>query len=201
MSDTHSVALPPMTVLWSFSYHIFGVDFWPVCLHWSDQRSLILKSFLRYDYKLSMGQIQTRHTNFLPLHVCGRLWRGCRFGVQNCLIQLIAFRDLKYPSSSSFKPNLVDFRLVCIIFIGSEFIDPETCPRVWLQIVYGLYPNRTYWFSSPAGLWKVMTTVLVLIILHVSINTLIGFKTVPQVIQVCSCVVKGFPKGHHGPLG
>ena len=42
----------------------------------------------------------------------------------------ISMLDLKSPSSSLFKPSFVDCWLVCIIFIGSVFIDPKTCPWV-----------------------------------------------------------------------
>ena len=70
---------------------------------------------------------------------------------------------------------------MCIIFIGLEFIDPVTCPRVCYQIVSGPCPNRTYGFASPAGLWKVVTMVLVFVISPVVINKLIGSKAVPQV--------------------
>ena len=101
-------------------------------LHWQYQRLLILKLFLGCDCKLLVGRIQTRHTDFLPPQVCGRLWRGFRLDIQTCSLQLIVYLDLRYPSSSSFKPSFVDFWLVCIIFIGSAFIDPETFHRMWL---------------------------------------------------------------------
>ena len=52
--------------------------------------------------------------------------------------------------------------LVCIVFIGSAFIDTVTVPRVWLKIVSGTYPNRTYGFSSPTGLWRVVVRMMVL---------------------------------------
>ena len=93
------------------------------------------------------------------------------------------------------------FLLVCIIFIGSAFIDPETCPQLWLQIFSGLYPSQTYGFASSVGLWKVVSRVPVIVIGPVSINTLIFFKVVPQVIQFCSCVGKCWLKGNQGPLG
>ena len=38
--------------------------------------------------------------------------------------------DLRYVSSSLFKPYFVHYRLVCIIFVGSSFIDLETYPEV-----------------------------------------------------------------------
>ena len=119
------------------------------------------------------------------------------------IILLCSFsvNDIKHPSCYSFKPYFVDFWLVCIIFTVSAFIDTETCPRVWLQIVSGTYPNRTYGFVSPAFLWKVVVRVPVFVVAPVSINTLIRFKEVPQVIQVCSCVGKCCPKRHKGTFG
>ena len=83
----------------------------------------------------------------------------------------------------SFKTSFVDFWLVCIIFIGSVFIDPVTCTRMWLQIVSGTYTNRTYGFEFPACLCKVMVRVTVFVIATVAINTLIVFKAVPKVWQ------------------
>ena len=44
---------------------------------------------------------------------------------------------LKYPPRSLFNTFLVDCWLVCIMFIGSKFIDPETCPWVGLKIGRG----------------------------------------------------------------
>ena len=70
-------------------------------VHWNllDRSSLTMKCFLGCVRKLSVGHIQTGHTGLLPPHVCGRLWQGCWLGVHNFLNQLIAFPDLKYPSS------------------------------------------------------------------------------------------------------
>ena len=45
--------------------------------------------------------------------------------------------------------------------IGSVFIDPENFPRVCKKIVCGPYPNQTYGFDPPAGLWKVLARVLI----------------------------------------
>ena len=42
---------------------------------------------------------------------------------------------------------------------GKSSIDLETFTWVWLQIIFGKYPNRTYGFSSRTGLWKVATRV------------------------------------------
>ena len=38
---------------------------------------------------------------------------------------------------------------------GSAFIDPETCPWVWLKFFYELYPKRAYRFAFPIGFLKV----------------------------------------------
>ena len=67
-----------------------------------------------------------------------------------------------------------------------------------MQIISGPYPNREYGFASPVGLWKVVVRVPVFVIAYVAINTFIGLKAVPQVIQVCSCVYKCCLKGHQG---
>ena len=77
----------------------------------------------------------------------------------------------KYPSSYSFKSYFIHCWLVCIIFIGSMFIDPETCPRVQIQIFSWAYPNPTYRFASPAVLWKSMARVPVFVIAPAAINT------------------------------
>ena len=117
-------------VIWSFSCHICTVGCWPVVSHWPYQILLILKLVLGCDCKLYVDRTQTRHMDFLPPQICGRSWKGCWLSVQACLLQLIALLDIKSPSSSSFKTYFSCFWIVCIIFIGSEFIDPETCP--WL---------------------------------------------------------------------
>ena len=57
------------------------------------------------------------------------------------------------------KPSFVDCWLLYIEFTGSLFIDPKTCPWVWLQIFCGKHLNRTYGLSSPVYLWKVMERV------------------------------------------
>ena len=133
--------------------------------------------------KLSGGNIQTGHTYLLPLEVCGCSWRGWQLGVQIQLIQLIALIYLNYLSISSFKPSFVDFWLVRIIFIGVVFIGTETSPWVCLKVFSAPYPNQTYIFASPAGLWKIVARVLVFVISHVVINTFIGFKEFPKVWQ------------------
>ena len=63
-----------------------------------------------------------------------------------------------------------------------------------------MYPNRTYRFAPPEGLWKVMARVTVFVTSLVVINTLIGFKSVSKVIQVLSFVAKCWPKGHKGSV-
>ena len=90
---------------------------------------------------------------------------------------------------------------MCIIFIGSSFIDNETCPQMCQKMFSGMYPNRTYGFSPPTGLWRFVARVLVFVISHIVINKLIGFKAVTKVIQVLSCVGKCRPKRHKVPLG
>ena len=61
---------------------------------------------------------------------------------------VLTFLDLKYTSNYSFKNCFADCWLVCIIFIGSTFIDPESCPQVCLQIVSGMYSNQIYRFAT-----------------------------------------------------
>ena len=43
------------------------------------QRSLILKLFLRCDWKIPVGRIQNEHTYLPPPSACGRLCWRCRF--------------------------------------------------------------------------------------------------------------------------
>ena len=129
-------------VIQSFSCHLCMFDCWPVCLHWSDQRSLILKLVLWCARKLSVGRIQSGHTYLIPPQVCVRLWWGWWLGVHTCLLQLIDLLDLKPPSTSLSKPYFVDCWLLCIIFIGSAFIDTGTFPWVCYPIDSGTYPNR-----------------------------------------------------------
>ena len=90
---------------------------------------------------------------------------------------------------------------MCIIFIGSAFIDTETCPLLLLQIFSGMYSNQTYGFASPAALWKFVTRVPVFVISPGAINTLIGFKAFHQVIQGLNFIGKCRPKGHKISLG
>ena len=65
-----------------------------------------------------------------------------------------------------FKPPRLELFLFCyvIVFfslIGSDFIDPDTCPWVLLQILCGTYPNRTYICSRTIGLRKVVARITV----------------------------------------
>ena len=152
------------------------VHIYRISVHWSWK----LSSFL---IENCVGHIQTRNIYLPPPQVCGRSSQGCWLCVWTCLLQLIDFFGVKHLSSSSFKPYFVDCWLVCIIFIGSAFIDPETCTWVWLQTVSGLYLNWTYRFASPAGLCKSMLRLLGFLLSPVAINTLIDFKAVPQVWQ------------------
>ena len=112
---------------------------------------MTLKRFPGCVRKLSVGCTQKRHTYLLPPQVCVRLWRGCWLGVKTCLLQLIAFIDLKSTSSSLFKYSFVDCRLLCIIFVVSELNYPKDFPQFYYKSVSVLYPNRTYGFSPPAG--------------------------------------------------
>ena len=79
--------------------------------------------------------------------------------------------------------------LTCLfILIGSVFIDPETCPQVWLKFFCGPYPKRIYVFASPTGLWKVAARLPVFVILPVVINIFIVFKeSIPSSssLQLC----------------
>ena len=58
-----------------------------------------------------------RHKDLLPLQVCGKSRRGCRFCVTACWIQSFSLLDIKYPSSSSYKPYLlvVDFSILNLL--------------------------------------------------------------------------------------
>ena len=60
-------------------------------------------------------------------------------------------------------PNI---RVVCMMlcystleFIGSEFIDPDTCTRMLLKLFCDPYPNCTFRFALPTGLRKVVARV------------------------------------------
>ena len=51
-------------------------------------------------------------------------------GVQTCSLSLISLIDLKFISTSFCNPYFVEHWLAFIIFIVSEFIDPETSSQV-----------------------------------------------------------------------
>ena len=63
-------------------------------------------------------------------------------------------------------------------------MDTGTCTWVFYKIFSGMYPNRTYGFSLPEVLWKVVAKMPIFVISPVTINILIGFKAVTQVLQV-----------------
>ena len=126
-----------------------------ISVRWSWNFSLgVIENFL---WAVSKSYIRI----FFPPQIFGKSWQGCRLGIQTCLLQLIALIYLESTSSYLLKTSFVDFWLVCILFIGPAFIDPEIFYWAWLKIFSGLYPNRTYGFSSPAGLWKVVARVTV----------------------------------------
>ena len=83
-------------------------------------------------------------------------------GFNFLLTSLAAFLYLKSPSSSYSKTYFL-FLTFLFLFTVSAVIDPETFPRVQLQIVCGTYTNRKYIFDSSASLWKVMSKVTVLL--------------------------------------
>ena len=166
-------------VLWIFSYHIWVVDCWPFFPHWTDQRSLNLKLVLGWDWKVSVGCIQTIHMYLLSAYVCGRSYIGCRLGVQTCLLQFIDLLYLKSPSSSLFKPSFVDFWLFvsylldqivlilklvlvcdCKFSLGRiqtrqmYFILPQVCVRSWqgCRSFFHLSPS-IHWLASRQLLW------------------------------------------------
>ena len=88
---------------------------------------------------------------------------GCNLGVRTCLHQLISLVHVRSSSDYSFGNSFVYCWLVCIIFILSAFIDPETCSWVCYKIVIGTYTNLTYGFDYPVGLWKVVSRVLLFV--------------------------------------
>ena len=109
-------------VLWSFSYHICVIDFWPVFLHWSYQISLILKLVLGCVSKFSVVCIQTIHTDFLSLQV-----------VESCIVVLVGFSDL-FASIYCFDWSKISFEL----FVQAFFCWLLTC-------VYHIYWIRVNW--------------------------------------------------------
>ena len=148
-------------ILWSFSWDISVIDCWLVPSCWSDKCSLILLLVLGCDFKFSVGHIQIRDMDFLPLPTWGKSWWGCRLGVTSCWRQLIVFIDIKYQSSSLPKTSFVDFWTLYFAFTGLSFVDPEIFPLMWFQIVCGPNTNWTYRFSSPTVLWTFVARVTV----------------------------------------
>ena len=71
-------------VIWSFIYHPFVVGCWPICLYWSDKRSLILKLDLGCVSNVCVEHIQTGHKDLLPPQVCRRSWWGFWLVVHTC---------------------------------------------------------------------------------------------------------------------
>ena len=116
-------------VLCSFNYHICFVYCWPVCLHLLDQCSLVLKLFLGRIKILYAGRIKTWHTDLLPVG----LWKVVArvpFGWSYLFPSIDYFAWSILFSSYLFQPYYFYCWILCIIFIGSAFIDNETCPRV-----------------------------------------------------------------------
>ena len=107
-----------------------------------------MKLVLEFDCKFSVGHIQTGKMDFLPPQDCRRSWQECWLNVTNLRHQLIDLIDLKSNSSSSNKPIFVDCWPVYIIFTGLAFIYSETCPQVWVQIIYRNYKTCTYGIAS-----------------------------------------------------
>ena len=162
---------------------------------------MILKLVLRCVRKLFAGRIQTGHNYLLPPQVCGRLWRGFRWGVNTCSHQLIYF--INKPPPFKF---LVQY-FFCLLLTCVYHLYRIRVHWSWifssgvLETVSGPYPNHTYIFDPPTGLWKVVERVTVFVIFTDIINTFIGFKAVTKVLQVWSCVSNCWPKGHKSPLG
>ena len=109
---------------------------------------MILKLFLGCVRKLYVGRIQTGHTYLISLKVWTRSWWGIGLGDHTCLIQLIYLLGLKWPS-------FVDYLLVCIIFIVSESVDPENCPRCVSKFPVGhIQTIRSGTCTWKAGTWR-----------------------------------------------
>ena len=102
---------------------------------------------------------------------------------------------------------------MCIIFIGSTVIDPETCPCLCKNCFIGTYPNWTYGFAPSTGRWKVIVRVLVFVISSVVVDTLIVFKAYLKLVtgdwyinitEDCyfvGVIDKRWTKGNKGQLG
>ena len=91
-----------------------------------------------------LGLIQVKHMDFLIPQDWEILWWGCQLVAHTCHQSLINY-SLQ-----------MEMRGVCIKFIISALIDNDTCPWVWLQIVCGMYTDRTYGFTFPAGLGNIL---------------------------------------------
>ena len=81
-------------------------------------------------------------------------------------IQVIIIYSVYYSSSIalwSFFYNIfiVDCWPVCSYWSYQCSLIPKNYPWVCYQIFCGTYPKCTYGFTSPAGLWKVVSRVLV----------------------------------------
>ena len=85
-----------------------------------------------------------------------------------CFLSLVLVLSIIIPSGLILwlwvqSPSLYIFSIwlcyITLALIGSAFIDPGTCPRVFLQIFCRSYPNRTYGFSCPIGFRKFVVRV------------------------------------------
>ena len=70
-----------------------------------------------------------------------------------------------------------------------------------LKLTVGSIQTIHMVFASPSGLWKVVARVPCFVMSNAAINAFIGFKAVPQVLQLFSYVGKCHRKVHQGPLG
>ena len=132
-----------------------------------------------------MGWIQTRYTNLVPPHVCGRTWRGCWLGVKTCLLQLIALIYLKF-----FRFFVQAFFCCLLNFVYHIY---------WISVHWSWNLSsfelaNCQWDVSKPYIWicfscrfvEILARVLVFVVSPVGIITLIGFKAVPQVN--CNCL-------------
>ena len=78
----------------------------------------------------------------------------------NCLLTSVDWFSWSKISLKFFTQAYFCWLLIfgCYIYV-LELIYPKTCPWLWLKIVCGPYPNRTYVYVSPAGLWNFMARV------------------------------------------
>ena len=101
----------------------------------------------------------TNHTYVFDFHV--RLWKvvyRVSVGCSDLFASIYWFALSEISFKFFVQAFFVDFWLLYIICIGSDFIDPETCPCMWLQIVIGPYTNQTNWFYPLADLCKVVAS-------------------------------------------